>query len=79
MTQPASSFQDMKRKARTRLLNRKLGKTPIRFLLPLLQTSRLVKLIFLVLFVSWMVFLISPRSDGTLLGNYTMRPPGFRP
>ena len=46
-------------------------------LLSLPGTTRFAVLVFIAIFVGWMVFLVSPKKDGTLLGNYTMRPPGW--
>ncbi|MFO1417485.1 MAG: hypothetical protein U1E83_02340 [Methylotetracoccus sp.] len=34
--------------------------------------------LFLFGLAGWMAFVASPRDDGTLLGNYSMRPPGFQ-
>lgn len=34
--------------------------------------------LFLFGLAGWMAFVARPRDDGTLLGNYSMRPPGFQ-
>lgn len=74
---PASLYQIPRIRARLRLLRSTIGKTRVGPVLPRFNSTRIGVLIFLALFAAWMVFLVKPKPDGTLLGNYTMRPPGF--
>ncbi|MGI9212297.1 MAG: hypothetical protein ACR2HF_07460 [Methylococcaceae bacterium] len=64
-------------KARIRRVQILLSKTPLKPLVPILKTTRFGVLIVLAVLAGLVAILATPKSDGTLLGNYTMRPPGW--